>query len=417
MPIFSKKNLLIASSLLLSHSLFAADLDSIKRGEYIAKAGDCAACHSVDGQDTFSGGLAFPTPFGIVYSTNITPNKESGIGQYSFDEFSETLRTGVAPKGNLYPAMPYTSYNKFSDADMHDLWNYFQTVSESKTPNKENSMMFPANIRMGLKGWNLLFLDNEQYKNNDAKSAEWNRGAYLVKGAAHCGECHTPRNIFMATKGDPELQLSGSQLGAIRAPNIRPEELRKQSWTRESLTQLLHDGYSAQGVVNHEMFEVVSKSLRYLTADDINAIVTNILDIEDISKDHKEQVAIALNKNINDKQKLFTYNCAGCHGMSGEGSTFAPSLATNGTVKSTNPDNLIHFILEGIPAANITDATTFVPMPGQAQVLNNDQIAELANLLRETWGTKDLQKITVDQVQEIRERLIDAGKIQPVVSK
>ena len=403
--------------LLLSQTSYAQTDVNIENGKYIARAGDCAACHTSNESDPYAGGIAFPTPFGVIYSTNITPNKEQGIGNYTFQDFSDTLRTGVAPKGNLYPAMPFTSYHKMSDTDMHNLWAYLQSLPESKTPNIENSMMFPANIRMGLKGWNLLFLNSGQYKTNQNKSAEWNRGAYLIQGWAHCGECHTPRNLFMATKGSPELQLSGSQLGSIMAPDIRSNELEKQGWTRESLTKLLHSGHSEQGVVNHEMLEVVSKSLRYLTKDDINAIVTNLLDLKDVSNEEIHQAAKVANKNIVDSYHLFTFNCAGCHGLNGEGTSFAPTLQNNATVKANNPTNLITFILKGIPASNVSSDTAFVAMPAQAEILTDHQIATLAFLLRSSWSTVNNPEITADQVKEIRERLIESGDISANESK
>lgn len=401
-------------ALLLSQASYATAENSIESGKYISTAGDCAACHTSNEADPFAGGVAFPTPFGVIYSTNITPNKEQGIGNYSFQDFSDALKTGVAPKGNLYPAMPFTSYHKMSDADMQDLWAYFQSIPESKTPNVDNSMMFPANIRMGLKGWNLLFLGSYEYQADKTKSDEWNRGAYLIQGWTHCGECHTPRNIFMASKTDPELQLSGSLLASVMAPDIRTKELVKQGWTRETLTQLLHKGHSTQGVANHEMFEVVSKSLQYLTKDDINAIVTNLLDLKDASAEEEHQVVKAVHKPLVDIDNLYAYNCAGCHAANGDGTMIAPPLQSNATIRATNPSNLITFILKGIPASNVSNETTFVGMPAQAQVLTDKQIATLATLLRVSWSTIETPEITVEQVKEIRERLIESGDIKAV---
>ena len=409
-----KRLCISTATLLLSQASYATAENSIENGKYIAIAGDCAACHTSNEADPFAGGVSFPTPFGVIYSTNITPNKEQGIGHYSFQDFSETLRTGVAPIGNLYPAMPFTSYHKMSDADMTDLWAYLQSIPESKTPNLENSMMFPANIRMGLKGWNLLFLGSGQYEADKTKSDEWNRGAYLIEGWTHCGECHTPRNIFMASKTAPELQLSGSVLGSVMAPDIRTKELIKQGWTRQSLTQLLHKGYSEQGVANHEMLEVVSKSLKFLTKDDINAIVTRLLDSKDASAEGEHPIATVANKSLVDSDNLYAYNCAGCHAANGEGTSFAPPLQSNATIRATNPTNLITFILKGIPASNANKDSTFVAMPAQAQVLSDQQITTLANLLRASWSTAEDPEITADQVKEIRESLIESGDIKAV---
>lgn len=393
-------------ALILSSVSFATALDdSVERGRYIAYAGDCAACHNVEGGDEYAGGHAFPTPFGIVYSTNITPDKTHGIGDYSYDDFVKVMREGIAPSGNLYPAMPFTSFHIVTDSDLQDLWHYLQRVPFSSTPNVENTMIFPANIRFGLKAWNLLFLDSTGFVANSDKSKEWNRGAYLVEGLAHCGECHTPRNIAMAM--DESKALSGGFLGNINALDITPAELLKQGWSRASLVDLFHTGHSAQGVVNHEMLEAVSNSFSHLTIDDLNAVATYLLDDTDVTAVELKVTAKLTNKEKKDGKVLFTHNCSGCHGVNGEGSAIAPALHSNASVKATESDNLITFILEGIPKSDIT----MMAMPGYSEILSNKQIVSLSNYIRLSWGSN--QKITAKKVHNIRQSLLDSGDIKP----
>ena len=403
MNILVKTSLALMTLILSSITLAAALDDSVERGRYIAYAGDCAACHNVDGGDDYAGGHAFPTPFGIVYSTNITPDKTHGIGGYLYDDFVKVMREGIAPRGNLYPAMPFTSFHRVTDRDLKDLWRYLQIVPASSTPNVENTMIFPANIRFGLKAWNLLFLDSAGFVTNSKKSKEWNRGAYLVEGLAHCGECHTPRNIAMAM--DESKALSGGFLGNMNALDITPAELRKQGWSRTSLVDLFHTGHSAQGVVNHEMLEAVSNSFSHLTIDDLNAVATYLLDDSDVTAVELKLTAKLTNKEKKDGKVLFTHNCSGCHGVNGEGSTIAPALQSNASVKATDPNNLIIFILEGIPKSDIT----MMAMPGYSEILGNEQIVSLSNYIRLSWGVN--QKITAEKVQDIRQSLLDSGQI------
>jgi len=379
--------------------------ESIDRGEYIAFAGDCNACHTVEQGDKYAGGYAFPTPFGVVFSTNITPNKEHGIGNYSYQDFVRVMREGVAPGGTLYPAMPFTSYHYVTDADLEDLWSYLQSIPPSDKPNLENTMIFPANIRLGLKVWNFMFLNTDEFVENKDKSAEWNRGAYLIKGLAHCGECHTPRNIAMAS--DESKTLMGGPLGSINAPNITPLELKKQGWTRESLVDLFHQGHSSQGVVNHDMLEVVSNSLSHLTIEDLDAVATYLLDSSDATLQERINVAKLTNTEEKSGKKLFTLNCGGCHGLNGEGSAVAPALNTNATVKATDPTNLIAFILKGIPKSYLT----LLPMPSHSQTLSDAQIVEVVNYVRLTWGQNE--RIDVDTVAKIRKRLEKMDAIKP----
>ena len=198
--------------------------DSIKRGEYVALTSDCVACHQTkDRKEDLSGGFAVETPFGTLYSSNITPDKETGIGNWTEQQFADAVMNGKGPNGPLYPAMPYTSYVKMTDQDIHDLWNYLQTVTPVKNKVVENQLAFPFNIRYLMLGWKRLFFDASQLQNDTGKSAQWNRGRYLVEGAAHCSMCHTPRNPFGAEI--KSKNYTGANLQNWFAPSLRSSKV------------------------------------------------------------------------------------------------------------------------------------------------------------------------------------------------
>jgi mono/diheme cytochrome c family protein len=207
--------------LLASAAVRAEDTaNQVKRGEYLALASDCVACHTAPGGKPFAGGLAMATPIGAVVSTNITPSKAHGIGNYSQQQFADALRRGIRADGaHLYPAMPYAAYTLMDDADIAALYAYFMhAVAAVDTSPAQTSLPFPFNIRASMAVWNLLYLDARPFTPDSGKSAQWNRGAYLVRGPAHCGDCHTPRNLLMAEKSSAEL--AGAQLGPWFGPNI-----------------------------------------------------------------------------------------------------------------------------------------------------------------------------------------------------
>ncbi|VEA65209.1 Gluconate 2-dehydrogenase cytochrome c subunit precursor [Serratia plymuthica] len=206
----------------------ADDAQRIQHGEYLARAGDCAACHTAPGGVPFAGGLKMTTPIGAIYSTNITPDKQTGIGEYSQQEFSDALRKGVARDGTrLYPAMPYPSFAKISDEDVRDLYLYFtHQVKPVAQQNKDSDIPWPLNMRWPLALWNLAFREDGSYRPDAKQSAEWNRGAYLVQGLGHCGTCHTPRGIGFQEKAltqSDSAYLSGGTLEGWHAANLRAD--------------------------------------------------------------------------------------------------------------------------------------------------------------------------------------------------
>ncbi|MDE2167600.1 MAG: c-type cytochrome [Alphaproteobacteria bacterium] len=392
------------------------DAALVEQGRYLAIAGDCAACHTAPGGKPMAGGVAIATPIGSIISTNITPSKTSGIGNYSLEEFSAALRRGVRADGQrLYPAMPYTSYAKITDADVKALYAYFMHGVETvdhKPP--ETRLPFPFNIRLAMMAWNWLFLDTRPYAPDPAKDAEWNRGAYLTIGLAHCDDCHTPRNILMAEQNS--RLLGGAELGAWFAPNITSDaDSGIGAWSVDNLVRYMRDGH-ASGVAQAAgpMAEAIDNSLRYLTEEDLRAIAVYLKTVPAVhdSADTKPPfawgtagdalstirgVAVPADRDQWSGARLYDAYCATCHQAQGQGSFDGglPSLFHNTTLGRANTSNLVMAILDGVHRQPDVD------MPGFANELSDRQVATLSSYLIQRFGNPS-GSVTVDQVKTAR---------------
>ncbi|ANJ99967.1 c-type cytochrome [Serratia plymuthica] len=371
---------------------------AMSAGEYVAKAGDCTACHTAPGGALLAGGMKFPTPLGAIYATNITPDKQHGIGAYSFDEFDRAMRQGIAKDGHrLYPAMPYTSYAKMNAADMRALYDYLmQEVPAQNAANRASDISWPLSMRWPLAVWNQLFHDDAQYRPDSGQSAEWNRGAYLVQGAGHCGSCHTPRGWAMQEKGldskEPAF-LSGAELDGWFASNLR-------GMPQEEVAALLKTGRSRHAAVAGPMSEVVTHSTQYLTDGDLNAIATYLHSLA-AEKPPAEKAVAPMADSQQAGQRTYAMYCSTCHGNKGEGSdNTIPALAGNATVTADNPLTALRVLLEGAQTP-ITQQATAIAMPGYGWALNDRQAADLMSYLRGSWGNQ-AGAVTAQQVQEAR---------------
>jgi mono/diheme cytochrome c family protein len=390
--------------LLGTGAVHAADAQDslVAQGAYLSKVGDCAACHTAEGGQKYAGGLGFETPFGVVYSTNISSDKTHGIGQYSYEQFREVMHNGDAPKGRLYPAMPYTSYHLVTDEDMKALYAYFMQTKPAATPNRDNGVSFPFNIRTGLLAWNLVAHEDSAFQPDPAKSSNWNRGRYLVDGLGHCGECHTPRNVFMGM--DEANYLKGSMIEGVMAPEITATELRRQGWTHDSLTKLLRKGYSVKGGVFAGMYPVVEKSFAYLTDEDMHAVTSYLLD-SDTPLPVPEPKPVTLD-STHPGYALYNSYCAGCHGQEGQGKpNVTPSMYTNATLDQKTPTNTLAVLLRGIPAQSYSQTERFAPMPSYAKELSEQQLADLVNFLRQTWAHQP-STLTADDIKTLRQEIV-----------
>lgn len=376
---------LTASAVLLALPTFALQAaPTMSAGEYVAKLGDCAACHTSEASKPLAGGKGFPTPVGTVYATNITPDKTHGIGNYSLPEFIKVMREGITRSGDpLYPAMPYTAYAKMSDEDLTALYHYLmQDVQPQAIANKASDIPWPLNMRWPLRGWNWLYHDDGRFTPVAGKSEEWNRGAYLVQGAGHCGSCHTPRGIGMQekalTEADP-LYLSGATLDGWYAPDIRGSRYDKQA-----LIDLLKTGRSQHQAVSGPMAEVITHSSQYFSDADLASIATYLTGLDDDAPAARGNRAYA---SAGGKADYAMY-CSTCHGNDGRGNDHViPSLVGNQTVLAEDPASLLNVLLHGAETP-VTQGHIGYHMPGYGWTLNDQQIAELVNTLRASWGNE-----------------------------
>ncbi|SDA60196.1 MULTISPECIES: cytochrome c [unclassified Janthinobacterium] len=399
------------------------DAAAIERGRYLATAGDCIACHSVPGGKPMAGGLALATPLGDIVATNITPSKTHGIGNYTLKQFSDAVRHGVRADGaNLYPAMPYTAYAKVTDEDTAALYDYFMhgVAAVDTAPAKQTDLPFPFNIRLSMAGWNLLFLDKKPFVVDTAKSMEWNRGAYLAQGLAHCTTCHTPRNALMAEQLSKEL--GGADLGTWYAPNITSDiHSGVGGWSQQELVDYLRTGRAAnKAQAAGPMAEAIDHSLKHLSDADLNAIAHYVKGVPAIRDKADTQPVtqwgkagdelssirgVPLPQNLNKMSgaQLYDAQCASCHQAKGEGSFDGslPPLFHNSVTGRSNSNNLVMAILDGVERQDGKGSHAGHRMPAFRQTLSDEQIVTLGNYVQKMYGNPDV-KVTAEQVTTLR---------------
>ncbi len=359
-------------------------------GGYVARVADCYACHTVKGGGAWAGGMPFKTPLGTIYSTNISPDKQFGIGTWTRAEFHRAVRDGIGRNGRpLYPAMPYTSYRKMTPEDVDGLYAYFMTRQPVAVENRRNGLPFPFNIREFVAVWNFLNLGHGGFKEDPSRSPVWNRGRYIVDAVAHCGECHTPRNSLMAMETDKYLK--GAVIEGLEAPDITKEGLTRMGFDPQSLVRFMKTGLSAQGAAANQMLEVVHFSTQYMRDEDLGAMAAYLFDLDempDLASPPPAPAPVPVPAAIaSSAQTTYANLCAGCHGPRGRGipGVVVP-LATNASLRLASPRNLIHAVLHGIPAQSFPGRERMQPMPGFADVLDDQAVADLANWLRARWG-------------------------------
>lgn len=403
--------------------------DQIKRGEYLALAADCIACHTVDKAKPFAGGYPLATPFGTIYGPNITPDKETGIGTWTDEDFIRALHLGIGKQGeHLYPAFPYTAFTKLSRDDVLAIKAYLFSLPAINQKTPANALPFPLNQRILLAGWNLFNFTPGRWQPDSTQSVEWNRGAYLVEGLAHCQECHTPRNLTMGV--DKKLAFSGAQLGGWTAYNITPDAISGVGgWKDGELVQYLQTGVVPdKASAGGGMAEAIEHSLQYLTDADVKSIVTYLRSVPAIhnegdlkpryawgtaSQDDAALRGVAPVSNsviASGGAELFSGNCATCHAASGSGVVggYYPSLFHNTVVGAHDPSNLLMVILNGIDRHGKSDEAF---MPGFAPHLSDVQIASLSNYVLKQYGNPDAATVTPGQVKIQRQ----GGPASPII--
>ncbi|WP_218626561.1 cytochrome c [Pseudomonas sp. dw_358] len=390
----------------------------IAQGETLARAGDCVACHTDHGGKPFAGGLGIQSPIGTIYATNITPDKATGIGSWTYGDFERAVRRGIGHDGSaLYPAMPFPSYAKVTDADTQALYAYFMNaVAPVQQANRTNDIPWPLSARWPLAYWRSLFSPTPAPGNSPAmlsSDPRIARGAYLVQGLGHCGSCHTPRALSMQEKGLDETNanyLGGAELNEWAVPPLRGVK----HWSADELVAYLATGRNSTASVAGEMKDVVANSTSRMSQEELQAIAAYLKSIpsEDppVSSDLESRRAATIRKltaatDLSLGQRLYLDNCGACHFVTGLGAprTF-PRLDGASIINSPNPTGLIHVILAGAQTPSTAQAPSVLPMPGFAGRMDDTEVAELATFLRKGWGN-DAPTVTAGQVGEVRKGL------------
>jgi mono/diheme cytochrome c family protein len=396
----------------------------IQQGEYVARLGDCVACHSTANGPPFAGGLEMATPLGPIFATNITPDKDTGIGAYSLADFDRAVRHGVALDGHrLYPAMPYPSYAKLSDDDVRALYAYFMHgVRPVHQENKASGIPSPMNARWPLALWNLVFTDPGTYRPKPVDSAPdggtlWNRGAYLVQGAGHCGSCHTARGFAFDEKALDEgstTYLSGALLDGWYAPSLRGDpNTGLGRWSEDDVYRFLKQGRNPHAVVFGSMTDVVNNSTQFMTDGDLKAIAHYLKSLPGSPQRDGEpwQYDASSNKTLAVGERLrvpgaqtFMARCSACHGADGRGqSEWIPPLAGSAASMSKENASSINVTLNGsgrIVANGVPDAYRMPPFRNQ---LSDQEIADVLTFVRTSWGNKG-GPVKADAVKDLRDR-------------
>lgn len=369
----------------------------VSRGEYVARLSDCVACHSLPDGKPFAGGLQMATPLGAIHATNVTPDRETGIGNYSLADFDRAVRHGVAPGGRrLYPAMPYPSYAKLSDDDVKALYAFFMNgVQPARQANIPSDIPWPLNMRWPIALWNGMFAADTPYAAKTGQDALWNRGAYIVQGPGHCGSCHTPRGLAFNEKALDEAGkpfLAGALLDGWYAPSLRGDHNTGLGrWSEAEIVQFLKTGRNQHAVVYGSMTEAFNNSTQFMSDDDLGAIARYLKSLPgDPQRDGtpwQYQAVSAATRLASPGAHTYVTRCASCHGLDGKGQAeWMPPLAGATSALARENASAINITLNGsqrIVAAGLPDAYR---MPAFREQLSDQEIAQVLSFVRSTWG-------------------------------
>lgn len=380
------------------------EFDQVEKGRYLATVGDCTACHTSDPQKPFAGGVEISTPFGKLVGANITPDSETGIGNWTYDDFKRAMSEGIGHGGKrLYGAMPFTAYTKVTDEDNRAIWAYLQTLEPIHNPVETNLLPFPFNIRTSLIGWNWLNFDKGVYKPDMSKSAEWNRGAYLVQGLGHCGTCHTPKNMIGGDKNDNFLE--GTEIENWWAPNITAANHQGIGrWSEQDIKDYLRTGVNRYDIASGPMAEQVKNSSQFWKEEDLQAVAVYLKSLG-VKDENVPQPIKGDDKQMLAGRHIYFDRCSACHGSTGKGEkNIFPQLANNALINAPEPVSLAHVVLAGSRGVD-TDARPTAPaMPSFADIMTAEEIANVLTYIRNSWGNS-APAVKESDVKKMRERL------------
>jgi mono/diheme cytochrome c family protein len=380
--------------------------DIVAHGEYLARAGDCIACHTAPEGRIFAGGRAMLTPFGTLYTSNITPDPDTGIGKWTADDFYKTMHSGRFPDGGLiYPAMPFASYTKVTRADSDAIFAYLKSIPAVNQKDRPHELRFPYDNRQLILGWRTLYFREGEYKPDPTKSAEWNRGAYLVEGLGHCGMCHSPINALGGTSQSDAFKGGLIPMQNWYAPSLTSNrEAGLGEWSLKDITDLLQTGISMRGVVYGPMAEVVHNSLQYLNDEDSKAMAVYLKGIagpqppapSSALPSSESSLLVSLGKTVYDAR------CASCHGAQGEGKPpHWPPLANNQSIEMESAVNPIRMVLNGGYPPGTAGNPKPYGMPPFAGLLSDNEVAAVVSYIRTAWGNRGAP-VSAREANELR---------------
>lgn len=381
----------------------------ITRGEYLARAGDCVACHTRPGGTEFAGGRPMPTPFGNLYVPNITPDEETGIGTWTADEFYRMMHTGVSRDGTLlYPAMPFASYTKVTREDSDAIFAYLMSVTPVKQPNRPHELRFPFNNRQLLAGWRTLYFREGEYQPDPKQSAQWNRGAYLVQGLGHCAMCHTAINALGGSSESKAFEGGMIPNQNWYAPSLTSNrEAGLGHWSIQDIKDLLQTGVSQRSTVYGPMAEVTYNSLQYLTDEDVEAMAVYLKSLppRDSEPPPTSQARLVDPGTMELGRRIYAAQCAMCHGDEGKGQPPAfPPLAGNQSITMSSPVNSIRMVLNGGYPPGTRKNPRPHGMPPFAHLLSDEEVAAVVTYIRVAWNNTGTP-VTAAQANELRKLL------------
>jgi mono/diheme cytochrome c family protein len=380
----------------------APNAAQLRRGQYLVAAGDCLSCHLREGGELFAGGLGLNTPFGVIYTSNITPDRATGIGAWTGDQFYRAMHDGKGAQGeDLYPAFPYPWFRRVSREDDDAIFAYLMTLpAVSYTPPK-NDLPFPLNFRSFVGAWNMLFLDSHNFQADPGQSAEWNRGRYLVNGLGHCGGCHTPKNSFGADKSKQDLH--GGKLDNWVAPDLTSNtRIGLGDWSVDDIAEFLGSGRNAHAAAGGAMAEVISYSTSLMSDADRRAIAVYLK-----SQPASPSVASSAPEPgaMRRGAEIYSDACASCHLDNGIGqSRLFPPLGKDAMLQQPDPTGLEHLILAGTRVGVSASRPSPLGMPSFAWKLTDQEIADVSTFIRNTWGNH-AASVPVSEVAELRKKL------------
>jgi mono/diheme cytochrome c family protein len=382
---------------------------TLTRGEYLARAGDCVACHSVPNGRLFAGGREMATPFGSLFVPNITPDDDTGIGRWNGDDFYRMMHTGVSRDGALlYPAMPFASYTKVTRSDSDAIFSYLQSVTPVQQKNRPHELKFPFNNRELLVGWRTLYFKDGEFVSDASQSAQWNRGAYLVQGLGHCAMCHTAINALGGSSESKAFEGGMIPNQNWYAPSLTSNsEAGLGDWPVAEIADLLQVGASHRATTYGPMAEVVHDSLQYLTDADAMAMAVYLkaLPRRDAAPAPSNESRLVDPAVLESGRQVYATQCAVCHGGEGRGQAPAyPPLAGNRSITMASPVNAIRMVLNGGYAPGTFKNPRPYGMPPFSHVLSDSEAAAVVTYVREAWGN-DGTPVTPMQVNELRKLL------------